>query len=372
MKGKVIQMQSKASSLWALYLANAREFIRDRMTLFLVVLLPVALAVFFGLIFGGADGFTLQVGVVDEDQDALSAQILAGLQGQEMLGLHWGTRDEMLEALNKGQVSVVLVLPAGAAAALAAGQPAELELLYDPARQISSGAGLSFARTYLNEVNLALSGASHLLVMHETSVQTRPMRAIDFHLSGFLAVSMLWKALFSTTADVSRLRQKQVLRRLRLTPLTPLAFLAAHVAWSLTVGLLQAALFLLVGYLAFGVRVVGSWALLAAMIVLGSLVATGLGYCLASLCSSPEAIAVGIQIVNFPMMMLSGSMFSLEMLPAYFKPVVAAMPLTYLSDGLRQLMVGASPLYPLWVDFAVLGGWLLVFLAVTIRFWKWE
>jgi ABC-2 type transport system permease protein len=81
---------------------------------------------------------------------------------------------------------------------------------------------------------------------------------------------------------------------------------------------------------------------------------------------------VAIQIVNMPMMMLSGSLFSVEMLPAYFRPVVAIMPLTYLSDALRQLMVGATPLYPLWVDFAVLGGWLLIFLILTVKLWRWE
>ena len=183
---------------------------------------------------------------------------------------------------------------------------------------------------------------------------------------------MIWKGLFSTTANVGRLRQEQVMRRLCLTPLAPITFIIAHVAWSLTVGLLQAALFLLVGYAAFGVRVVGSWALLVGMVILGSLVSTGMGYCIASLCSSSEAGAVAIQIINFPMMMLSGSMFSVEMLPAYFKPLVAIMPLTYMSDALRQLMVGASPMYPLWVDFAVLGGWLVVLLVVAIRFWRWE
>ena len=98
----------------------------------------------------------------------------------------------------------------------------------------------------------------------------------------------------------------------------------------------------------------------------------GMGYCLVSLCTSAEAGAVAIQIVNLPMMMLSGSMFSIEMLPDYFRPLTALMPLTYMSDALRQLMVGASPMYPLWVDFAVLGGWVLLFLVVTIKFWRWE
>jgi ABC-2 type transport system permease protein len=358
--------------LWTLYLANAREFLRDRTTVFLVLLLPVALAVFFGLIFGGTTEFTLQLGVVDEDKSAIGEQLVSGLEEQEALGVRRGTRDELLDALREGEVSVVLVLPEGATAAIAAGEPATVEVLYDPARSLSGGTGLSFVRTYLGEVNLALSDAPHLLVMEETSVQTRPLRAIDLHLSGFLGISMLWKGLFSTTAKVGQLREKQILRRLKLTPLAPITFLAGHVLWSLTIGLLQAALFLLVGYVAFGVQIVGSWVLFGAMVILGSLASTGLGYTLASLLGSQEAMAVAIQILNLPMMMLSGSMFPIEVLPAYFRPLAAIMPLTYLNDGLRQLMVGASPLYPLWVNFAVLSGWLVVFLGLTIRFWRWE
>ena len=105
---------------------------------------------------------------------------------------------------------------------------------------------------------------------------------------------------------------------------------------------------------------------------MGSLVSTSLGYFLASLSPSTEAASVVIQIVNFPMMMLSGSLFSVESLPPYFEPVAALMPLTYLSDALRQTMVGAPPLHPLWLDFAVLGGWLVVFLALSVKFWRWE
>jgi ABC-type uncharacterized transport system permease subunit len=36
------------------------------------------------------------------------------------------------------------------------------------------------------------------------------------------------------------------------------------------------------------------------------------------------------------------------------------------------LMVGVTPLHPLWVNFAVLGGWLVVFLGLTVKFWRWE
>jgi ABC-2 type transport system permease protein len=360
----------------ALYLANAREFMRDRMTVFLVLLLPVALAVFFGLIFGGGgDGVALQLGVVNEDMGSAGEEFLNGLEMpeiQEALDLRTGTRSEMLEALNKGQVSVVVVLPRDLSAALTAGEPATVEVLYDSARPTSAGVGLGLVRTMLNEANLALSGATRLLVMEEKSVQTEPLRMIDFYLPNMLGIALFWLGLFGTALPLVQQRESQVLRRLSVTPLTPSALLAAQVAWRVTVGLLQAALFLAVGYLGFGVGIAGNKLLFVGAVTVGTLVFVSLGCFLAGLASSSEGVSAVVQIVNFPMMMLSGSLVAVEMLPAFFKPVVSVMPLTYLGDALRQIMVGAAPLYSLGLDFAVLGGWLVVLFALAARFWRWE
>jgi ABC-type multidrug transport system permease subunit len=72
------------------------------------------------------------------------------------------------------------------------------------------------------------------------------------------------------------------------------------------------------------------------------------------------------------MMMLSGSMMDIEILPGVFKNVSHILPLTYLNDLLRASMTGAPPLYSPALDFAVLGGWLVVLLLLAVRLWKWE
>jgi ABC-2 type transport system permease protein len=59
-------------------------------------------------------------------------------------------------------------------------------------------------------------------------------------------------------------------------------------------------------------------------------------------------------------------------MPGFLKPVVYALPLTYLGDALRQTMVRASPLFPLWVDLAVLGGWLVLSGLLSVRLFRWE
>jgi ABC-2 type transport system permease protein len=358
-----------------LYLASARVFLRDRMGVFLVLLLPVALAAFFGLVFSGGDGFTLHLGVVDEDGGPAGALLLAGLETAETertLVLHRGTRAEMRQALNEGEVSVVIVLPYGLSTAVGAGEPAIVEAWYDPARPTSAGVGLGLVRTMLSEASLAVSDAPRLLVMEERSVQTHPLRAVDFHVPGMLGIALLWLGLFGTALPLVQQRKSKVLRRLSVTPLRPAALLTAQIAWRVTVGLMQAALFLVVGNVGFGVRVAGGWPLLVAAVALGALVFITLGTFLAGLASSAEAVSAVAQIVNFPMMMLSGSLMTVESLPASFQPLVSVMPLTYLSDALRQIIVAAPPLHPLWVDFGVLGGWLVVLFVLTIWLWRWE
>ena len=102
----------------ALYLASAREFIRDRTAVILVLLLPVVLAGFFGLVFGRESDFTIHLGVVNGDHGPVGGQVVAGLQAPELeetVLTREGAEAELLEALGRGELSVVLVLPAAAA-----------------------------------------------------------------------------------------------------------------------------------------------------------------------------------------------------------------------------------------------------------------
>jgi len=245
-------------------------------------------------------------------------------------------------------------------------------VFYNAADSTSAGVGLGMVRNMLSEANLTFSGSSRLLLMEEKGTETHPLRPIDSQLPGLLGIALLWLGLFGTAMPLVQQRETQVLRRLSITPLTPARMLAAQVAWRVTVGLLQATILLLVGYFAFGVGVMGNKLLFAGAVIIGALVFVSLGYLMAGLASSEEGVMAMVQIVNFPMMFLSGGLFAIEILPDYFRPVVNVMPLTYLSDLLRQLMVGATPLHPLWLDFAVLGSWLAVLLALATKFWRWE
>ena len=361
-------------AITALYVAQAREFLRDRSAVLFVLLLPVVFGVFFGLVFSEGGSFTLQLGLANEDLGPMGNQILENLRAPEAKGgynLSIGELEDLMPILKRGDLHALLVLPENLSQSVMNGQSAVIEVFYDTANPTSADFAVSIVRTLLNEINLALSGSPPILEMAPQPVQTKPLRSIDFFMPGMLGVALLWLGIFGTAQPIVSQRETQILRRIGVTPISRLTILTAEVSWRVTVGLLQAPVFLLVGYIGFGVGVI-SWPPFIGAIVLGTLVFVSLGYVLAGLGRSTESVMAISQLINFPMMMLSGSIFMVEMLPDLFRPIMSALPLTYLSDLLRQSMVGAPAMHPIGLDLAVLGGWLVVLFVLAVKLWRWE
>ena len=47
-------------------------------------------------------------------------------------------------------------------------------------------------------------------------------------------------------------------------------------------------------------------------------------------------------MIQFPMMFLSGAFFQIDQMPQFLQVVARLIPLTYLADALRQVMVGGA------------------------------
>ncbi|MBE3582743.1 MAG: hypothetical protein IMX01_01365 [Limnochordaceae bacterium] len=48
------------------------------------------------------------------------------------------------------------------------------------------------------------------------------------------------------------------------------------------------------------------------------------------------------------------------------------MPLTYLGDALRQVMVGAPPTYSMGLEIGILLAWMVMTLGLSIRLFRWD
>ena len=354
-----------------LLIANIKQFVRERAALFWSFAFPLIFILMFGAVFSGTDDISFSVGLVMED-DSPSAQTLSTVLGQvTAFELSTGEKDSELQALNDGDRGAVIVVPADFGETISQGGKGNIDVYYDPAKSSSQQALLPIIRQVLNEFDRIVGQAPSLVQLNEKTLQTRDMRAIDYLVPGILAMAMMQLGLFAAELLVMD-RENRVLKRLGATPLRRSTLIGSAVIFRLIIALGQAALIIIVARLVFDVPMMGNWLFLAGMVILGTLTFLSLGYVISAFVRTQEAVMPLIMAIQFPMMFLSGIFFPIEFMPGFMRPIVEAMPLTYLGDSLRQIMVDAAPLHDHWVNVGVLGGWFVVSLVVAVRFFKWE
>jgi ABC-2 type transport system permease protein len=144
------------------------------------------------------------------------------------------------------------------------------------------------------------------------------------------------------------------------------------VATQILVALCQGAILLGLAKLIFNLDIVGNLLEVAVFIFLGSLAFLTIGFFVAGVSRKQESATALAQLISFPMLFLSGVFFPLDRSPVWLQDVAKALPLTYLADGLRQVVVYGASLASLWGDLLALVLTIAVALALAVRFFRWE
>jgi ABC-type polysaccharide/polyol phosphate export permease len=135
--------------------------------------------------------------------------------------------------------------------------------------------------------------------------------------------------------------------------------------------LIELALLLGFGIVAFHMRVAGSWASILIISSLGALCFGGVGLLTASRAQKIETVSGLINLVMMPMWIFSGVFFSYERFPAILQPFIKALPLTALNDALRAAILAGEPLARQAARLLILGLWGVVSYLLAMRWFRW-
>jgi ABC-2 type transport system permease protein len=106
-------------------------------------------------------------------------------------------------------------------------------------------------------------------------------------------------------------------------------------------------------------------------LVVGAILFSGIGMTLAGLVSDPEAASGLGNAIAFPMMFLSGTFWSLDVMPGYLQAVAKVLPLTYFADGLRDAMILDNQAAAL-TNLGVTAAFAVAFIAIGAWATRWE
>jgi ABC-2 type transport system permease protein len=360
-------------ALRALTIANFRSYLRDRQALFWTLAFPLIFVVLFGAIFSGSDN-SITVAWVDQDASPAATQLRAAFASAPNVKLVDSALDPALQAMKDSDNSGVIVVPRGYAAALAAAladttKPATITYYIDPSQQSAAGAMNSYVTGTLAVVNLG--GQPVAIAGQPRPIQTERLNAVSYLVPSILGMALMQTGIFAAIPLVAD-RQKLILKRLAATPLRRWQLIGSNVIMRLIIALVQFVLIVGVGVAAFDVKIIGSLIAIAFLAILGSLAFTSLGYVIATLAKTEDAANGMTSAVQFPMMFLSGTFFPIALMPDALQTIARFLPLTYLSDALRQVMVGGAAYAPLWVCVVILVVWTIACFGFAARRFQWQ
>jgi len=354
-----------------LLVANFKQFVRDRTALFFTFAFPVLFMLIFGFVFSGGDDVSYDIGLVNQDNSAIGEGISTALQEIPIFEIGTGELEGKLDELRGGELDAVVVIPAGVEADIGKGELVYITVYYDPSQMTSAQIILPVLQQVIDTVNIQMTGQPVLFGLAKESIQAHELDYIDYLVPGILAMSILFLGLFGSLTLVEW-REKKVLKRFGATPLRRSIMVSSQVVYRLILALTQTLIIIAIAYFVFNVQMIGNWLLLLGLVLLGALTFISIGYFAVSRARTVEGAMPIIQIIQFPMLFLSGIFFPVEIMPDFMRPILSIIPLTYLGDALRQVMVDATPVYPMMLNIGVLAAWFVICMILAIKLFRWE
>lgn len=170
---------------------------------------------------------------------------------------------------------------------------------------------------------------------------------------------------------VADYRNKKILKRYKVTPVSPLMLLFVHVMVYTVISLVSLVLLFLFGRIFFGLQLAGKWYLFLGAYLLVLLSMFSLGMLFGAVSPSIKISNLLCSLLYFPMLIFSGTTLPYEVMPKGLQLVADVMPLT---QGIKLLKAAALglPAGEVGLPLTVMIALAAVCIATSIRFFRWE
>ena len=280
-------------SLSRLVAVLLKEFIqmrRDRMTLAMMIALPMMQLIMFGFAIN-TDPRHLPAALMDRDQSALSRAVVAAVENSTFIDIsnRPATEDEAERLMREGRVNYLMIIPEHFSRDLHRGLRPQMLLVADATDpSAASGALNSINQIVASGLRRDFGGAPVAsepwpveVVVHR---RYNPAGLTHYNIvPGLLGVILAMTMSMMTAVALTRESEQGTMENLLATPVRPLEMMLGKIAPYVIVGYSQTAVILLAGLYIFHIPFVGSLLLLLAVTTLFVVVNLILGFLFSTL-----------------------------------------------------------------------------------------
>ena len=371
------------------------ELFRNRMGLVLLILMPIFMMTMVGFIYPSETSLNnVGIALVNEDQGfgnySLSSTFITALNSINENASMIQFKDasnlaDVREMIQTGDAEGGIIISSDFSSNIMNGQQGTINIVTDESNPQMS----AIIQTVLNQVfdqmsralaqqnvqNLGVNPNATLAVVEPYNIQTTGavegnFSYFDFIAPGIMAMTVMMSVMTGLPAAISHERELGTLDGMMVAPINRLSVILGKTLAQMARGILQGVLILVLAMVLFGVTVHGSVVLVFALLLLGVFSFVGLGVVLTSFAKDQETAVMMMTTIMFPMMFLSGVFFPIEQMPWFMQGIAKFLPLTYVADSLRKVMVLGASIPEITSELSILIVFGLVMIAIAVPVFK--
>ena len=365
-------MNQKTRSFLALTKASLKMYYRNKGAIIFTLLIPVALLTIFGFLSKGG-GSKIDIGLTNHSNSELSTQFVSSLTKVGVFRITETTEAEAAEQLGKGNIDLQVIVPENFGTI--EGDKAvnsTVQTKFNSAKPQSGQVANMVIVQIVSGLDRQLTKSQPILEVKSEGVTTNNLGYFDFILPGILAMTIMQLGIFGVAFSFVAMKASGALKRIQATPIHPVYFVFAQATVRLLVTLATALLLVGFGIYFFDFHMIGNYFNFAIVCILGILIFLGFGFAIAGWAKDETQVAPVANLIQLPMLMLSGIFFSREAFPSWLRVVTDYFPLTYVSHALRKIANEGMSLVELPVDLIGMVVWLIVIYVIAIKVFRWE
>jgi ABC-2 type transport system permease protein len=362
--------------LLAVMVKEIRQIRRDPLSLLMLIAFPAFMLMLYGFALN-FDVRHVKLALQDRDRSAASRELVASFTHSTYFDLVAtpGPGSDLDALVERRVARAVLVIPEGFGRDLAAGRRAVVQLLLDGADATTAATVLGYARLLVSETNAdlvaeALGRAGRRvtlpLELSPRVLYNPELESTRFFVPGLIGLLLMLTAVLSTALSVVREKERGTMEQLRVAPLRTYELILGKTLPYLGVSLLGTLIVLATARVLFGVEVGGPYLDLLVVVLLYLFGALGFGLLISTVANNQTfAFQVGLITSLLPVLLLSGFIFQIRIMPAWLQAITYLIPARFFLVALRGIILKGEGLATYWeqVGALVLYGLVVVTLA---------
>ena len=208
----------------------------------------------------------------------------------------------------------------------------------------------------------------------EVEVEGGTIDVSTFYVPAIVALSVINSCFTALSQTVVYNRDQGVLKRVRGTPLPPVAFFAGRVSHVVFITALLVVIVIAVGAIAFGVEIqTEKLPAMAVALVVGSAAFSALGLAVTGFIPNADAAPAVVNAAILPLLFISDVFIPMQDAPSWLRDFASVFPVSHLSQSIHEAFNPLNGGDGFEVkSLAIIAAWGVFGLALAVRYFSWE